>query len=95
MRIACPYCGSRDVREFLYHGAADPVRPDPAADDALARFTDYVYLRDNPAGVLRELWFHTAGCHSWLVVTRDTRTHAISEVEPARTRTRPASGEAG
>jgi sarcosine oxidase subunit delta len=84
MRIACPYCGSRDAREFLYHGAADPVRPDPAAADALARFTDYVYLRDNPAGVLRELWFHTAGCHSWLVVTRDTRTHAIMNVEAAR-----------
>jgi methylglutamate dehydrogenase subunit B len=84
MRIACPHCGSRDAREFLYHGAADPVRPDPAADDALARFTDYVYLRDNPAGHLRELWFHAAGCHGWLVVTRDTRTHTISGVEPAR-----------
>ena len=95
MRIACPYCGSRDAREFLYHGAADPVRPDPAAADALARFTDYVYLRDNPAGVLRELWYHTAGCHSWLVVTRDTRTHAISGVEPARARPRPTAGEAG
>jgi sarcosine oxidase subunit delta len=43
---------------------------------------------------LRELWFHTAGCHSWLVVTRDTRTHAISAVEPARTQAKPASSEA-
>ena len=95
MRIACPYCGNRDAREFLYHGAADPVRPDASAPDALARFTDYVYLRDNPAGALRELWFHTAGCHSWLVVTRDTRTHAISAVEPAHTRPRPTAVEAG
>ena len=84
MRIACPNCGSRDAREFIYHGAADPVRPDPAAADALAQFTDYVYARDNPAGPLRELWFHGAGCHAWLVVTRDTRTHAISAVEPAQ-----------
>ena len=95
MRIACPHCGSRDAREFLYHGAADPVRPDPAADDALARFTDYVYLRDNPAGHLRELWFHAAGCHSWLVVTRDTRTHQIACVEPARPLAQPTPGTAG
>ena len=43
-----------------------------AATDA-ALF-DYVYLRDNPAGAHRELWYHGAGCRAWLVVTRDTRT---------------------
>jgi methylglutamate dehydrogenase subunit B len=37
-----------------------------------------VYLRDNPAGVNRELWQHVRGCRRWLVVTRDTRSHAIS-----------------
>ena len=44
---------------------------------------DYVYLRDNPMGAHRELWYHAAGCHAWLVVTRDTRSHAISSVEAA------------
>jgi sarcosine oxidase subunit delta len=43
-----------------------------------------VYLRDNPAGPCRELWFHAAGCHSWLVVERDTRTHEIRSVTFAR-----------
>jgi sarcosine oxidase subunit delta len=86
MRIACPYCGERDAREYAYHGDATPVRPDPAAADALARFTEYVYLRDNPAGALRELWYHAAGCQSWLIVTRDTRTHEVASVEPARER---------
>ena len=61
MRIACPHCGDRDAREFVTHGDAGPIRPDAAAPDALARFVDYVYLRDNPAGALRELWFHAAG----------------------------------
>jgi heterotetrameric sarcosine oxidase delta subunit len=83
MRIACPYCGSRDVREFAYHGDATVVRPDPEAADALAWFTDYVYLRDNPAGPHRELWYHAGGCHAWLVVTRDTRDHEIASVEAA------------
>jgi heterotetrameric sarcosine oxidase delta subunit len=38
---------------------------------------DYVYLRTNPAGPHRELWYHGSGCHGWLVVTRDTLTHEI------------------
>ena len=44
-------------------------------------FYDYVYLRDNPSGMHRELWYHGGGCHSWLVVTRNTRTHEISDVK--------------
>jgi sarcosine oxidase subunit delta len=41
-------------------------------------------MRDNPHGVHRELWYHVAGCHSWLVVTRDTMSHEITRVEFAR-----------
>ncbi len=84
MRIACPYCGARGVDEFAYLGDATVVRPDPAAPDAGTAFADYVYLRDNPAGRHRELWQHALGCQSWLVVTRDVRTHAIASVEVAR-----------
>jgi methylglutamate dehydrogenase subunit B len=85
MRIACPYCGARDVQEFSYLGDAKPKRPeDPAATEAA--MVDYVYQRDNPAGRHQELWYHGAGCHAWLVVTRDTRSHAIEAVEPARRR---------
>ncbi|PZQ11327.1 MAG: sarcosine oxidase subunit delta [Ancylobacter novellus] len=84
MRIACPYCGSRGVDEFSYLGDATVTRPDPAAENAMAAFVDYVHIRDNPAGLHRELWQHAAGCQSWLVVTRDTRTHAIEAVEMAK-----------
>ena len=55
-------------------------RPDPAAPDANQAFYDYVYLRDNPSGLHQELWYHGSGCHAWLVVTRNTRTHEISDV---------------
>jgi len=79
MRIKCPYCGERDAQEFTYWGAAMD-RPDAEAVGADAAFFDYVYLRDNPAGPLSELWYHRAGCRSWLVVERDTRTHAIARV---------------
>lgn len=78
MRIDCPYCGPRGNEEFSYYGDATRVRPDAATDEAA--FADYVYLRDNPAGTHRELWFHAAGCHRWLEVERDTRTHLITAV---------------
>ena len=59
-------------------------RPDWQAGDAVQRFHDYRYLRDNPAGEHRELWFHEQGDRSWLVVTRNTLTHEITKVELAR-----------
>ncbi len=78
MRIPCPYCGERDAHEFAYLGDASVKRPDTARNDAVEAFYEYVYLRDNPAGPFEELWYHSSGCHAWIVVTRDTRTHAIS-----------------
>ena len=80
MRIQCPFCGERDLSEFAYLGAAAGKRPDPDTPDAEARFFAAVYLRDNPAGPHRELWYHTFGCRSWLQVTRNTRTHEILSV---------------
>ena len=77
MRLACPFCGERDSEEFQVLGEAMGPRPDPVAPDAAARFFDYVYLRDNPAGPHREHWYHANGCRRWLVVERDTRTHQI------------------
>jgi len=83
MRIPCPYCrGERDVGEFVCLGA-DVARPDPEQHDAQARFFEAAYLRDNPAGPHRELWYHVVGCRSWLRVIRDTRTHEIVAAELA------------
>ena len=83
MRIRCPHCGTRDNGEFSYLGDASPIRPDGMETEASAMH-DYVYLRDNLAGEHRELWYHGAGCRTWLVVTRDTSSHAILDVSPAR-----------
>jgi methylglutamate dehydrogenase subunit B len=81
MRIKCPYCGERALEEFTYRGDATVKRPTSLQPDAAESWTDYVYFRDNPAGLHREHWYHGAGCHSWLTVTRDTRTHEIAAVE--------------
>ncbi|MHA6262465.1 sarcosine oxidase subunit delta [Arenibacterium sp. CAU 1754] len=82
MRITCPICGERDRREFYYKGDAVALtRPDPeAGDDA---WDSYLHLRDNPAGVTRDLWQHDSGCSAWIVVTRNTLTHEILNTELA------------
>ncbi|SIO30282.1 sarcosine oxidase subunit delta [Rhodovulum sp. ES.010] len=85
MLIPHPLLGPRDAQEFTCLGDAALIdRPDGMADGAEAAFCDYVFLRDNPAGVHRELWFHEQGDRSWLVVTRDTVTHEILSVDLAR-----------
>lgn len=83
MLIDHPLLGPRDASEFVYLGDASLIdRPD--ADVGEAAFYDYAYLRDNPAGWHRELWFHEAGDRSWLVVERHTVTHEIRSVRLAR-----------
>lgn len=85
MIITHPLLGPRDAAEFIYLGDADLIdRPDWQAPDAAERFHAYGYLRDNPAGLHRELWYHEQGDRSWLVLTRDTVTHEITQVELAR-----------
>ena len=81
--IPCPWCGPRDQVEFTYGGDAAARRPaDPAALTD-AEWSNRLYLRDNPRGPHRELWQHHAGCRRWLVVTRDTLTHAIEGAAPS------------
>jgi methylglutamate dehydrogenase subunit B len=80
MRIQCPFCGERDVSEFVYLGDAHFKRPDPDAWDAQDRFVEAVYLRENPAGSHEELWYHAYGCRSWLRASRNTCTHEIISV---------------
>lgn len=82
MLIPHPLLGLRDAQEFTYLGDARLIdRPTSGNEAELA---EYVYLRDNPAGVHRELWFHEQGDRSWLVVTRNTLTHEILGAELAR-----------
>ena len=85
MIINHPLLGPRDHSEFVYLGDATFInRPDWRADDADEQFYQYQYVRENPAGTHRELWFHEQGDRSWLVVTRNTETHEITNVELAR-----------
>ncbi len=82
IRIDCPQCGVRDYTEFTYGGDATLQRPTSDCDDQII-WHDYVYQRENPRGLLRELWQHSQGCRCWLEVERNTVTHDIQSVQLA------------
>ena len=83
MRLTCPYCGARDQREFTVKGGAEYMDR-PEGTEWSEGWQNYLHLRENVAGVSKEVWQHSGGCGAWLVVTRNTVTHEILDVVPAR-----------
>ncbi len=75
LRIPCPFCGPRDHAEFDYEGDATVAWP--ALDADPSDWFEAVFARENPRGRHREHWRHSQGCGAFLVVERDTQTHAI------------------
>lgn len=80
MKIPCPLCGLRDRREFYYYGSPDYLSP-VGQDADLDALDNQLFLRDNIAGEVQDLWYHEAGCTAWLKVTRNTVTHAVLGAE--------------
>jgi sarcosine oxidase subunit delta len=75
--IACPHCGPRAQVEFVYERTLDSiVTLEMSVEDAMGA----LFTRTNPRGPSRELWRHTHGCRSWLVLDRHTGTHEIASV---------------
>lgn len=80
-QFTCPFCGMRDQSEFTYVREVAQV---PRLDAPLADWQSFVYTRDNPCGAHAEWWHHNHGCRQMLVIVRDTLTHAVLQVEAAR-----------
>src|SRR5688572_12085356 len=78
--IRCPYCGERDMSEFAYGGEAHIARPAQSEGMGDAEWADYVFLRNNPKGLLAERWNHQAACRRWFNVVRNTATDDILAV---------------
>ena len=77
----CNFCGPRDQSEFTYLREAAVI---PALDAGIADWQRFVYERDNPCGAHAEWWQHNHGCRQVFEIVRDTRTHAVLEIRPAR-----------
>jgi sarcosine oxidase subunit delta len=72
--LECPNCGKRDVYEFRFGGEARR-RPQFAAMER--EWTNYVYMKENIAGIEKEWWFHRLGCRKWFLALRDTRDNTV------------------
>ena len=77
--LRCPLNGERNISEFICGGE---VRrdPDPGATSD-AEWADHLFLQDNPAGVVREWWFHVPSGY-WFIAERDTVTDEIRATYP-------------
>ncbi len=80
LTIPCPFCGPRNESEFLHGGALKPTRPAHPGQLSDAEWVDYLIVPPNPIGPVREKWWHIRGCGRWIIIERNTLTHALSTV---------------
>jgi heterotetrameric sarcosine oxidase delta subunit len=72
--LTCPNCGAREVTDFEFGGE---VVPRPRKRPRKRALANYNYFRRNVAGVQNEWWYHRAGCRTWFLADRDTRTNEV------------------
>jgi methylglutamate dehydrogenase subunit B len=70
-RLACPFCGPRELREFVFHKTL-PCGP----GNPFAR----IYERVDRPQISVEHWQHVEGCRAWLLVHRNPSTGAVLEI---------------
>lgn len=78
--MICPLNGPRNISEFVYGGEV-VAEPDPnRCSDA--EWTDYVFLKNNEAGIVREWWYHVPTAY-WFIAERNTVSEEIVRTYPA------------
>jgi heterotetrameric sarcosine oxidase delta subunit len=77
--IPCPYCGERNVTEFRFGGEYKKRPANPAIPEADEAWADYLYLKENSAGLQKEWWYHRAGCRRWFLAERHTVTQVVEK----------------
>ena len=78
--LHCPWCGLRDELEFVCGGERAP-RPD-AAEVTDSQWADWLYVRSNSRGWIREHWVHRYGCGQWFIAVRHTASNEIFVTAP-------------
>jgi sarcosine oxidase subunit delta len=85
--VPCPNCGLREFTEFSFGGETNAR---PAPDAPVEQLNRYLFVRRNASGEQQEWWYHRAGCRSWFLAIRDTRTNGFTTSywpeDPARRR---------
>lgn len=75
--VPCPNCGPRPAADFRYLGETQP-RPGPSSTTP-EQWRAYLYLRDNPAGWIRETWYCRSGCRRYFVLERNTASNEFRD----------------
>lgn len=73
--IECPWCGERPETEFVCNGEAKAPRPDDPSSLTDEAWIDYLCIKDNRRGSIKEAWWHARGCGLWFTLVRDTVSH--------------------
>ena len=71
--LRCPFCGARELHEFLFHKTLPPAGVTTPAQQ--------LYLRDNDPQESCEHWQHLHGCRAWLKVVRNPSTGEVRSIE--------------
>lgn len=76
--INCPLNGPRNAQEFVYGGEVKfpPRQHDSGHDASLRQWVDYIFMEENPRGIVREWWCHVASGY-WFIAERNTITDTI------------------
>ena len=70
-RLSCPFCGPRELEEFLFHKTlAEPGGTPYSA----------IYERVSRTQQSLEHWQHVFGCRAWLQVRRNPSTNDVQEI---------------
>ena len=76
----CPLNGPRNISEFACGGEVT-VMPDPG-NTSSGQWADYIFNRENRAGLVREWWCHTPTSY-WFIAERHTVSDEIVRTYPA------------
>lgn len=71
-RLVCPFCGPRELREFLFHKTLPG-----GTETAYAR----TYERVDRPELSVEYWQHIEGCRGWLKVERNPSSGLVLKIE--------------
>ena len=77
--MRCPLNGLRNISEFRHGGEVMPHPDASVCSDA--QWADFVFMAENPAGVVREWWCHVASGY-WFIAERNTVTDEIERTYP-------------
>jgi sarcosine oxidase subunit delta len=71
--FSCPFCGPRPEYEFHYGGDQGNARPEGFRDVGAEAWAEYLHVRTNAKGPVREIWMHLT-CGELFAMERDSAT---------------------